>query len=57
MNAYNPTRPLLRVVFAAMALTATIASGAFIEGLARSYAVDAAQTASAKPVVVAQASR
>ncbi len=57
MNAYKPTRPLLRVVFAAMALTATIASAAFIEGLVRSYTVDAGQTAGTTPVTVAEAKR
>ncbi len=57
MNAYKPTRPLLRAVFAAMALTATIASAAFIEGLVRSYTVDAGQTAGTTPVTVAEAKR
>lgn len=57
MNAYKPTHRLLRVVFAAMALTATIASASLIEGLVRSYTVDAAHTASATPVKLAEAKR
>lgn len=57
MNAYNPTRPLLRAVFAAVALSVTIGLAAFIDGLAYSY-TDAGQQASiAKSVVVASAQR
>jgi hypothetical protein len=57
MNTYKPTRPLLRVAFVAVALLATIASAAFIEGLVRSYNLEAGQMASTAPAVVAAARR
>jgi hypothetical protein len=42
MNAtYNPTRPVLRTVFVAIALVVTLSLGAGIEGLAQHYAANA----------------
>ena len=42
MNAnYTPTRPILRTVFVAIALVATLATGAAIDGLAQHYATNA----------------
>ena len=38
---YAPTRPVLRGVFVAIALVATLATGAAIEGLAQHYAANA----------------
>ena len=46
MNAtYNPTRPVLRTVFVAIALVVTLSLGAAIEGLAQHYAADAVPAA------------
>ena len=39
MNAYyNPTRPVLRTLFVAVAVVATLSLGAGIDGLAQHYA-------------------
>jgi hypothetical protein len=56
-NTFTPTRPLIRIVFAAFALAATLATGAFIDALARSYSIQGQQIAHSKPVVVAVAQR
>ena len=41
MNAsYNPTRPVLRTVFVAIALVVTLSLGAGIDGLAQHYAAN-----------------
>jgi hypothetical protein len=42
---YTPIRPLIRCVFAAAALVATLACGAFVDGLARGYMSEAQQVA------------
>jgi len=49
-RTYAPIRPLIRCVFAAAALVATLACGAVVDGLARGYGSDA-QQASATPLV------
>jgi len=56
-NAFNPTRPLIRFAFAAVALSAMLATGAFIDALARGYSIEGQQVANAQPVVVATAQR
>ena len=47
MNAtYTPTRPILRTVFAIIAIVATLTTGAAIDGLAQHYAANAVTPAS-----------
>jgi hypothetical protein len=57
MTRFNPTHPLLRAAFAAVAVLATIGTGAFIDGLARGYSADNQQAAVARPVAIATAQR
>ena len=54
---YNPTSNRARAVFAAVALTITVALGAFIDTLAFQYGPDGTLAAAKAPVVVAAADR
>jgi hypothetical protein len=56
MNAYNPTRPILRFTFAAVALAASLLSGALNE-LARGYSLNGQQASNPQPVLAAVAKR
>ena len=53
MNAYNPTRPMLRSVFAAVALAVTLGICGAIDALAQHYGAEGHQIATAKTVHVA----
>lgn len=50
---FEPSSPLLRTVFAAAALMATLATGDFIDALARGYGTTAPLTVQSAPIVVA----
>ena len=54
---YNPTSNRARAVFAAVALTITVALGAFIDTLAFQYGPEGTLAAGKAPVVVAAAER
>jgi hypothetical protein len=54
---YEPTSNRARAVFAALALTITVALGAFIDTLAFEYGPDGTLAAAKAPVVVAAADR
>lgn len=56
-RTYNPTSSRARAAFAAVALTITVALGAFIDTLAFHYGPDGTVEAQAAPVVVAQAAQ
>ena len=51
---FEPSSPMMRTVFAAAALAATVATGNFIDALAHELGTTAPLTAHAAPVVVAQ---
>ena len=57
MTNFKPTRPIARSVFAAAAVVATLLTGAFIDGLARTYSSEGLQFAHTQPIVVAAVSR
>jgi hypothetical protein len=48
---YTPIRPLIRCVFVAAAIAATLVCGAFVDGLARAYSSEALQADSAQQQV------
>lgn len=54
---YAPVQPLLRCAFVAAALAATLACGAFIDGLARDYPAEALQAAAMQRASVAANAR
>jgi len=54
---FKPTRPTTRSAFAAAAIVAALATGAFIDGLARTYSSEGLQFAHTQPIVVAAVSR
>ena len=54
---YEPTSNRARAVFAALALTITVALGAFIDTLAFEYGPEGTLAAAKAPVVVAAADR
>ena len=54
---YEPTSKRARTVFAALALTITVALGAFIDTLAFHYGPDGTLAARPAAIVVAQAAR
>ena len=56
-RTYNPTSSRARAAFAAVALTITVALGAFIDTLAFQYGPDGTLAAGKAPVVVAAADR
>jgi hypothetical protein len=54
MNAsYNPTRPMLRCAFAAVAVAVTLSIGGLLDALAQHYSTEGQQLAAKKPVMVA----
>jgi hypothetical protein len=54
---YAPVQPLLRCTFVAAALAATLACGAFIDGLARDYPAEALQAKAVQRTPVAANAR
>ena len=54
---YNPTSHRARAAFAVLALTVTVALGAFVDTLAYHYGPDGTVTAQSAPIVVAQAAQ
>jgi len=54
---YHPTSNRARAVFAVLALTVTVALGAFVDTLAYHYGPDGTVTAQSAPIVVAQAAQ
>jgi len=57
MTRFSPMRLLLRAVFAAAALLATVGTGAFIDRLAHRYSLDGQQASAAGPLTVAAVPR
>ena len=53
-SGFEPSSPRLRMVFAAVALTATLATGDLIDALARGYGTTTPLTVQSTPVTVAQ---
>ena len=51
---FEPSSPLLRAVFAAIALAATVATAGFIDALANGHGTTASLMVHAAPAVVAQ---
>ena len=54
---YTPIRPLIRCALAVVALAATVASWAFVDGLARGYAAEAMHAAGTRQMASAQPTR
>ena len=52
-SRFEPSSPMLRSVFAGVALAATVATGAFIEALAQGHGMTAPPIVNAAPVVIA----
>jgi len=57
MKTFTPTRPLIRVAIAAIAVAAALSTSAFIVGLAHAYAVEGQHNADAHVLVVATVAR
>jgi len=57
MTRFSPMRLLLRAVFAAAALLATVGTGIFIDGLAHRYSLDGQQASVVRPMTVAAVPR
>jgi len=57
MTRFSPMRLLLRTVFAAAALLATVGTGAFIDRLAHRYSLDGQQASAARALTVAAVPR
>jgi hypothetical protein len=57
MKTFTPTRPLVRVAIAAIAVAAALSTSAFIVGLAHAYVLEGQHNANAQELVVATVAR